>query len=366
LSSRKAVAHLPCNIEELDTPALVVDLDLLEQNIHLMARHFAGIRSKLRPHFKTHKCPQIAQMQMGAGALGITCAKLGEAEVLCGSGIRDILIANQVVGRPKIERLCTLTRQADLKVAVDDPANVDELSRISSGQPTSLGVLVELDVGMNRCGVKTKQDALRLAERVINSPGLDFRGLMGYEGHVVLDPDQEKRRVGCLESLSRLTDAVGHLRSHGAQVEIVSAGGTGTYAYASTYPGITEVQAGSYVMMDTRYSTLGLPFCSSLFLLTSVVSTNRDGGCVTDAGLKTLATEFGMPQVKDRAGLTITALSEEHGLLRASENKPALGERLMIVPSHCCTTVNLHDALYGFRGDTVEVAWDIAARGRSD
>ena len=357
---------MPCDMEELDTPALIVDLDILEWNIGTMARHFAGTSSNLRPHFKTHKCPQIAKMQLEAGAIGITCAKLGEAEVLVNNGVKDVLIANQVVGPLKIGRLCRLAGAADVKVAADDPTNVDELSRAASEAGATIGVLVELDIGMNRCGVKDREAALRLAGRVVRAPGLEFRGLMGYEGHVVLNADEEGRRRGCVEALAKLTDSAAYLRSNGVEVEIVSGGGTGTYLYTSQYPGITEVQAGSYVMMDHKYSTLGLPFRNALFLLVSVVSNQRDGGCVTDAGLKALASEFGMPSIRDRADLTLAALSEEHGLVAASGAKPRPGERLVVVPSHCCTTVNLHDTLYGIRSNTVECVWQIEARGRTD
>jgi D-serine deaminase-like pyridoxal phosphate-dependent protein len=260
-------------VAEIDTPALLLDLDIMEQNIARMAEAFRGIKAKLRPHVKTHKTPIIAHRQLAAGAIGVTCAKLGEAEVMVEGGIRDILIANQIVGSRKITRLVNLARHADLIVAVDDPQNVAELSQAAQAAGVSLRVLIEVNIGMHRCGVEPGEPALALAQEVDRSAGLIFSGLMGYEGHLVFVSDLAERKERVYRDLQILLDTVSFLESKGLAVEIVSSGGTGTAMLTGALPGITEIQAGSYVFMDGRYRTIeGVEFDCALTLLTTVVS----------------------------------------------------------------------------------------------
>ncbi|MHB1417124.1 MAG: alanine racemase, partial [Chloroflexota bacterium] len=219
-----------CPKEDIDTPALLIDLPTMERNIERMAAFFADKRAKLRPHAKTHKCPIIAQKQLAAGNIvGITCAKLGEAEVLVEGGIRDILIANQIVGPQKIARLMGLARHADVMVAVDDPVNVEALSAAATAAGVQLRVLVEVNIGMNRCGVEPGQPALALARKVAESKGLRFMGLQGYEGHLVMRPDFAERRDMALADTKKLVDTRRLIEGAGLAVEIVSGGGTGTY-----------------------------------------------------------------------------------------------------------------------------------------
>lgn len=355
---------------DVDTPALLIDLSAMERNIFRMARYFQGKRACLRPHIKTHKTPIIAHKQMEAGAKGITCQKLGEAEAMVAAGIRDVLISNQVVGKAKIERLVNLVRHGDITVAVDDPINVEELSEAALRKGVKLNVLVEVNVGMNRCGVEPGRPALRLAQKVVESKGLNFRGLMGYEGHCVFIEDFEKRRAECQKANELLVGTKNTIEDAGIDVDVVSAGGTGTYNITGENPDITEVQAGSYVTMDTKYRSvegIGDTFECALTVLTTVLSKPTESRAVVDAGMKAMTMEFGTPQPKDVEGIELISLSEEHGKLRldAPSREIKVGEKLEFIPSHGCTTINLHDKFYGVRNGEVEAVWEIAARGRS-
>jgi len=354
-------------MEQLDTPALIVDLDILERNIAQMADFFAGQRAALRPHIKTHKTPAIAHMQLKAGAIGITCAKVGEAEVMAKAGIRDILIANQVVGQVKIDRLMDLARHADVTVAVDDARNVTDLSRAASAKGVVVRTLVEVDIGMKRCGVPAGEPALELARQVTASPGLRLAGLMGYEGHLVLISDYEERQREVRTALKPLSDTADLLRRHGLPVDIISGGGTGTYDITGSYPMMTEIEAGSYVFMDTTYHAVRPEFGISLTLLATVISRPQPGYIVTDAGLKALSKEFGWPGLVNVPGADMRYLSEEHGVIDLTDPEAVdlqPGDKVRFIPSHCCTTVNLHDKLYAVRKGVVEAIWPISARGK--
>jgi len=362
-----AMDRLDMTVEELDTPALVIDLDAMERNIARMAEFFAGVPADLRPHAKTHKSGVLAQRQLAAGARGITCAKLGEAEVMVAGGIRDILIANQIVGAKKIARLVHLNAWAEVKVDVDHLENARQLSAAAAAQGVMVGVLVEVDVGNRRCGVAGPREAVKLAQEVARLPGLEFRGLMGYEGHAVLIPERERRAALCREAMTRLLEAVEAVRAAGLPVDIVSAGGTGTFDLTGRFPGITEVQAGSYLFMDARYLEVeGLPFEPALTVLATVISRPARDRAVTDAGRKALSTDFGLPRVLGVEGVDVLGLSEEHGklALHRPSRELRVGDKLHFLPSHVCTTVDLHDRYYGVRGGRVEVIIDVAARGR--
>ncbi len=355
-------------IGDIDTPALLLNLDIIERNIARMATAFQQLSAKLRPHAKTHKSPIIAHKQLAAGAIGITCAKLGEAEVMVEGGVRDILIANQIVGPQKIRRLTSLARHADMMVAVDDFQNVEDLSQAAQAAKVSLRVLVEVNVGQHRCGVEPGEPALALARRVEQAPGLQFTGLMGYEGHLVFVPSLEERVHRVHHDLQALLDTVNFVESGGLQVNIVSAGGTGTALITGRLPRITEIQAGSYVFMDGRYKTIeGVEGDCALTLLTTIISRPRPDRLIVDAGMKTLTHEFGLPRFKGRDDLELLGLSEEHGTVKPSDPSAAfkLGEKLEIIPSHGDTTLNIHDYYYGVRNSRVETIWPIAARGKS-
>lgn len=351
---------------DLDTPALCLDRPALERNIAKMAAFFQERPAKLRPHFKTHKSPLIAWMQLRAGAIGITCAKLGEAEVLAQAGIRDILIANEIVGADKIARLAGLAAYTDIMVAIDDIQNAAQISEAAQARGLQVRVLVEVNVGLNRCGVGPGTPCLQLAQQVAALPGLRFEGLMGYEGHTVMIPDMEERRKAAEESMAKLVGSAELLRQNGLPVGIVSGGGTGTYQITGSYPGVTEVQAGSYATMDAKYREVGMDFEMALTVVARVISANTPGRAVIDAGYKAFTSELGMPKLIYPHGWRLTRLSEEHGNLECEGGAPLRpGDMVEIAPSHGCTTINLYDAYHVARDGVVEAVWAISGRGKS-
>jgi len=353
--------------EEITTPALILDLDIFEENVRRMAGFFTG-DVKLRPHIKTHKCSEIAQRQVKAGAIGITCAKLSEAEVMAAEGLDDILIANQVAGCGKPERLALLAQRVDVTVAVDNKDNVDDLDRVACLVGSQIGVVIEVNVGNDRCGTRSMEETLALANHISLKEGLIFKGVMGYEGHCVFTADREKRIAECLAANKILVDSANMLRIHGFAVEVVSAGGTGTYDMSGVCKGITEIEAGSYVFMDHCYSKImgNNLFRPALWVLSTVISKPRAGLALVDAGMKCLTHEFGLPQPLLK-GATLTGLSEEHGRLELLPEADGLkvGDLVEIWPSHGCTTVNLHDRYCVVKDNKLEAIWRIECRGMS-
>ncbi len=352
--------------EEIDTPALLLDLDRVEANIEKMARFFAERPVNLRPHFKTPKCPEIARRQLEAGAVGITCAKVGEAEVLAEAGLSaSVLIANQIVGPKKLERLVALAaRLPELIVAVDHPDQVDALEAALAGTGATLGALIEVDSGMHRCGTATDEETVALARRLAQSR-VAYRGIMGYEGHAVLVPDAAKRKALAEEAIAVVEARRAALAGAGLEPEIVSAGGTGTYDITGNAPGVTEIQAGSYVFMDGAYRKVRPEFECALTIATTVIH-GSGRLVVTDCGMKALSHEFGMPEGSSLP-LRCVHLSEEHGHVLIDEGADltlAPGDRIELLPSHGDTTINLHEEYCMLRGDRVEAIWPIAARGR--
>jgi len=353
-------------VHEIDTPALLIDLDAFQANASQMAQYFATRTTSLRPHAKTHKCPRIALTQLELGACGITCAKLGEAEVMADAGVRDILVANQIVGR-KIDRLTELAARCDLMVAVDSAANVTELSQGCQEKGVSLRVLVEVDIGMKRCGVQPGEPTRVLAQKVADAPGLHFAGLQAYEGHLVLQ-EREKRESGVRTAAELLLQSCELLARDGIPVSLVSGGGTGTYDLSGNTPPWNEIQAGSYILMDATYVKVRPEFRPALSVLASVISRPVPERIVTDAGMKVMTHEFGLPQPINVDGLTLTGLSEEHGKLIA-ENPAQLtlqpGDKIRFLPTHGCTTINLHDWFYVIQDGALVDIWPIAARGHA-
>ncbi len=352
---------------DIETPALCLDIEAVEANVARMAEFARQAGVHLRPHAKTHKSPILAHMQLAAGAIGITCAKLSEAEVLVAGGIRDILIANQVIGSAKVARLINLAAHSEVIVAVDDPENVAELDAAAQAKGVRLRVVIEIDIGMQRCGVAPGQPVLDLAQQIVRSPGLRFEGVMGYEGHVIFTPDPEERKEKTEASLQRMMESVELLRKAGFPVNIVSGGGTGTYFITGRYPGITELQVGSYITMDSQYrEVVGIDFAYALTVLATVIRVHGDKHAIVDAGLKTMTRDFGMPLVLEPPGWQVTALAEEHGFLERIDGPPLKrGDKVKIVPNHGCTTINLHDHYYVIRQGVLEAIWPIAARGKT-
>jgi len=352
-------------IEDIDTPALLLDLDCLERNIEKMVDFYKGKQTKLRPHIKTHKTPMIAHKQVRAGAKGIACQKLGEAEVMVESGIPDIFITNEVVGWNKVLRLAKLAHHSRISVLVDNQENVEQLSQAASSGGVTINVLVEVNVGMNRCGVPPGQPVVSLARNVVKAPGLHFKGILGYEGHAVLLEDYEMKKKLTLEALALNIQTRNLLVKSGIEVEEVCAGGTSTYDISGVYPGITEIHPGSYATMDLKFRRIGIPFECAVSLLTTIISTPVAGRATVDAGMKAISQEFGLPEAKTE-GVEPIHLYEEHCLLKldgvAEKLKP--GDKIELVPSHGCTTINLHDDFHCVRKGYLETVWRIAARGK--
>jgi D-serine deaminase-like pyridoxal phosphate-dependent protein len=354
--------------QAIDTPALLVDRDKLQRNIDKMAEFFRDKPCNVRPMWKTPKTVEIAKLQLEAGAIGITCAKVSEAALLVEAGVQDILIANEVVGGPKAAKLAELNYTNDVKCAVDDPVQVAALSRAASGAGVTIGVVVDVFVGLPRCGVKP-EDAPALAKIVHQAPGLKLRGVMGYEGHVVNMEDEVQRRAEAERSMSALTRAAALIRADGLPCEIVSGGGTGTYNFTGTFPGVTEVQAGSYCLMDTKYDKVHLGFEKAVTVLATVWSRSPalSGWTIIDAGMKTMSHEFGLPELIGVPHTRLAMLSEEHGHLfcDAGDAGLAIGRKVELYPSHICTTVNLHDRMYVIQNDKVVDVWRVRGRGQS-
>lgn len=356
--------HSPELLAQIDTPALIIDLDAMERNLDRMAAFFADKPCALRPHFKTHKAPELAKMQLERGAIGLTCAKVGEAEVLAEAGVRDLLIANQVVHPLKIARLLELARNSDVIVAVESEENLADLGRAAEAAETLLNAIVEVDVGMMRCGVADPDAAAALARRIHDHPRLHFRGIMGYEGHCVFVPDADERRAQAEAAMAKLIAARDAITSAGVPVEIVSAGGTGTYDITGAYPGVTEIEAGSYVFHDGMYQTVRDDFEPALTLVTTVISVRQGMMAIIDAGMKAVSTDMGEPKVFGHPDLNILHLSEEHGHLGGDAADVRVGQQLELQLMHNDTTINLHERYYGVRNGVVERIIDITGRGK--
>jgi D-serine deaminase-like pyridoxal phosphate-dependent protein len=349
--------------EYIDTPALVLDLDKLDANLAVMSEYFNGVDADLRPHIKTHKCPILAQKQVAAGAIGVTCAKVGEAEVMAKAGISDILIANQVVSPKKIMRLLDLLNISDVKVAVECLENAAALNEAAKSRKTVLKVLIEVDVGMHRCGVASAGEAVELAKKIDAMKHIELAGIMGYEGHIIFTFDRDERIQLGTACMTELVAVKAELEKAGFPIPIVSGGGTGTYDIASKVPGVTEVQAGSYLTMDATYGYLNLGFEQAVTLMTTVIAVHGDH-VILDCGMKSITSEFGMPQPVGLPGASLASLSEEHGHLTVEgKTKPKMGDVIELVPTHGCTTINLHDRFYPVRNGMVEGVWEISARG---
>lgn len=334
------------------------------RNIERMRSDMAKARTNVRPHGKTHKTPAIAHLQREAGAIGLCCATIGEAEVMAAAGINNILIANEMVAEVAIRRTVNLARLTNVIVPVDDRKNIRELSAAARQYSSRLDVLVDLDVGMGRCGARSMEQAIELAKAVHDSPGLRLRGVFGYEGHVQFIPDRDERTKQGSAANHLLADAAKTLCGMGFNIEIVSGAGTGTYDIAGGFPGITEIEPGSYVFMDATYNKLGLPFEQSLTVLATVVSRPTDDLVILDAGSKGISPERFNPLVRGyESVIEIRSLHEEHALgTRRSDIDPRPGDKMHLIPSHCCGTVNLYDQMYVTRDGMVEAIWPIAAR----
>ncbi|HOV70025.1 MAG TPA: alanine racemase, partial [Clostridia bacterium] len=312
-----------CKKEEIETPALLIDMDKIEKNIKIAMDHYNSVKANIRPHFKAHKCPTLALKQIEAGAIGMTCAKVGEAEVLVKAGVKSILIANEIVSESKIKRLALLERHADVITSVDSLKNVQDISRIACEVGVKIGVVIEIDVGLHRCGVKSIEEGVALAKEIVKLPGVVFRGVMGYEGHCNKYIELKKRTEEVVIANALLADFKKAVEAAGIPVEIVSAGGTCMFDITTRNPEITEVQAGAYLLMATKWSDLeGMPFEQAETILSTVISVPNSEYVTIDAGIKCYSTEAGPPSVKDHKGMEIVKISEEHTTFKLHEGAP--------------------------------------------
>jgi D-serine deaminase-like pyridoxal phosphate-dependent protein len=348
--------------EELITPALVLDIDAAQRNIDRMASELRDMGSTtIRPHYKTHKSPDLARRQVRAGAGGLSMATVWEAAVLASVGLDDLFVVNTVAHPAKIAMLAELARDHRILVAVDEAPNAAAHSAAAQQAGSVLGVLVEVDTGMDRCGADTAEEALALARHVIGLPGLRFEGITGYEGHCTLTPDRELRHERQREAMKHFIGVADLLEANGIPCPIRSAGGIATWSWTASYPGITEIQAGTYVVMDNFHGRMVDGFEHSLTIAATVISRQSDK-VIVDAGNKSVA---------DPADVTIVGhdhkvfrFDEEHGIFSAAEGSSLkVGDSVALVPGYSPSTVNWYDAYHVVRDDVVVDIWPIIPRG---
>lgn len=361
------------HISELETPAVVVDLDVMDRNLARMAAYCREHELLLRPHTKSHKIPELAQRQIASGARGITVAKLGEAEVMLNAGITDILIAYPIVGDDKTARLARIAEQASITVALDSEAAARGISAAATRHGSPIGVLVELDVGFGRCGLGNEDEVLSLARVISELPRLEFKGLMFFPGHFTVPPAQ---RAVLREPVNKFLDrTMAAFARAELPLPMVSGGSTPTAYESSLFHGVNEVRPGMYIFNDRTTAAIeAASFADcALSVVVTVVSTAVAGHAIVDGGSKTFSSDryqaedgVGFGLVKEDRAAVVEKLSEEHGHLNVarSERRYRVGERLSIIPNHVCTTLNLHDEVYGVRGEQVETSWRVAGRGK--
>ncbi len=364
-------AEIGVHIDDVDTPALLVDLDALEANLARMAAKVADTDVRLRPHAKAHKCPAIGLRQIAAGAKGLCCQKVGEAEAMVAAGIDNVLVTNQIVGARKLRRVAALARQSWVGVCVDHAEQVRQANEAALAVQASINVLVEINVGANRCGVEPGDPALELARQVAAAPGLRFAGLQAYHGSAQHLRTPAEREAAIAEACAKTRATVDLLERNGMPCDIVTGAGTGTHELEAASGVYNELQVGSYVFMDADYTRNKVDgdrpfneFEPSLFVLCSVISMPDEHRRVVDAGLKSQAFDSGMPEVCWQ-GATYARPSDEHGIITLTADSPplGLGDKVRLFPGHCDPTVNLYDWIVGVRRDRVECLWPVSARG---
>jgi len=350
-------------IDQVQTPAIVIDLDALDDNIAFLAAQVAGRAGVFAtPHAKAHKCVEIAQRQVAAGASRICCQNVAEVEAMAAGGIKSILLSNEIVAEGKAARLARVARDATIGVCVDHPAQADVLSRAAQAQGVTLNVLVEIDVGHGRCGVTPGTGAVKLAQYVTAKPGLRFAGLQAYDGAAQHLRKPADRAAAISRAASLVRETVDLLKSSGLNCATVAGAGTGSYENELTSGVYTELQCGSYALMDADYgrNETDRPFRNALFVLATVISHPVLSRAVCDAGLKSLTAESGLPVIYGVTGVTYVKATDEHGTLELSpEAKIEVGDKIRLIPGHCDPTVNLHDWLVACRGDKVDAVWPV-------
>ena len=351
-------------MEDLDTPCLVIDMDDLDHNMAVIADTYEGRSTKLRGHAKNHKTPAIAHRQIRRGGTvgGVCAAKVSEAEVMVHGGIPSVFITSEIVASMKIDRLCSLAGQAEMLVACDQAANARDLSKAASARGVELGVVIELETGLRRCGVREIDAGVALAKEIVSLPGLRFRGVMSHQ--VIPDmPDREDRAVEAARTIKGVIDLKDAIESEGIQMDIVSTGETWSYDVAAEIPGVTEIQGGSYLMMETHYSYM-TEFHYAGKILTTIISTPRHGVAIGDAGIRAISSISGMPEVFDRPGVTVESMDSDHAVFKVESGASLkIGDQVLLIPAQQDAMVSRWDRFIGLRKGKVEVVWDILARG---
>jgi D-serine deaminase-like pyridoxal phosphate-dependent protein len=345
---------------DLSTPSLLLDMDVLRANLTFMGDHMRDVPTALRAHVKVHKSPHIARLQVEHGAIGVGCATVWEAIVMARAGIDDVFVINEVVGAEKTRALALLAREANVKTAVDDVVQVDALSKAAVRAGSTIGVLVDVDEGMHRCGVASPEEALTVARRVADSPGLRFLGLTGYEGHCSLEFDATKRHAMAAEAMGVLTGIAAHLAANGLPCEIVTAAGTGTWEVTSRYPGVTEIQPGSYATMDGHHRGLEPRFGWAVTVLSTVIS-RRSDRIVLDAGSKTVGASHGVLAAPD---LRVHRFDEEHSIFLADEACALrVGDTVEIHCNYTPFAIGYFEAYHVIEDGRVSDVWPVLPRG---
>ena len=363
-------------VRDLQTPVLLIDLDVMEKNLKRMVSFFRDSSVNLRPHSKTHKSPFIASKQIEMGASGICCQKVSEAEIMTQGGIENILISSEIVSPAKLERVSSLSNNCDLMLVVDHVKGAELLSDVMEKNQTEIGVLVDIDVGQGRCGVRTVDEAVALGRRIDKLPSITLRGFQAYNGKAQHIEGFNQRRKEYLTSIALMEESVYEFEKNGLNTEIRTGGGTGTWNWDLDSNVLNEVQAGSYLFMDAHYKSIGgkegelyEDFDASLFVLATIISFPEDKKFIIDAGHKSLSSDSGFASCYDYQEAVYISASDEHGVitLDSLSQLPKLGDSLLFQPSHCDTTINLFDFFYGIRGGMdngcLEVIWPISARG---
>jgi D-serine deaminase-like pyridoxal phosphate-dependent protein len=365
-------AEIGMTLEEVDTPALLIDLDAFERNLRRLPEAIAGRAVHLRPHAKTHKCPVIALAQIELGAIGVCVQKVGEAEAMVYGGVKDVLVSNEIAGAAKLRRLASLARRARVALCVDHPAQVAALEEAAKEAGITLRVYVEVDVGAGRCGVAPGEPALALARNIGERAHLSFAGLQAYHGSAQHRRLWEERRQAIAEAAGKAARTRELLEKDGIPCGTVTGAGTGSFEFEAESGVYDELQCGSYIFMDADYGRNlerdGAPirtFEPALFVWSTVMSRPAEERAILDAGLKALAFDSGPPLVFGEEGLAYERASDEHGklLVKTPTNRLAIGDKLKLVPGHCDPTVNLYDWYVCVRGERVEAIWPITARG---
>jgi 3-hydroxy-D-aspartate aldolase len=373
MASDSRLQEIGCDIEAIETPVLLIERLALERNIERLQRFGRERSIAVRPHGKGHKSATIGRLQIAAGAVGLCCQKLGEVEAMVAGGIRDITLTNEIVEPSKLRRFCLLARDASLRIAVDNPLAAERLDLAAGGASLRIDVLVDVNIGQNRCGVSPGREALLLGQAIDRLPHLRLVGLQAYQGRLQHVRGWTERWNAATAAAAGLRETIEAFARGGLPTIVVTGAGTGTYEAETDAGLLTEIQAGSYLFMDAQYGAIGGPrgpvfdlYENALFVWTSVMSCPAPDRRIVDAGLKALSCDTGTPELPDILGWKYEFAGDEHGILVRSGDGPplALGQKLRLVPGHCDTTVNLYDRYHVVDGGRLAAVWPIDARGR--